>query len=308
MSNIRLYKKIKLKEPILIAGWPGMGNVALGSVDYLRRAIRAKPFAQIEMSNYAAPDSIGVNDGITSLPELPKSIFYYTSQPEIIFFESEVQVGGGGGVALMEELLDFIEVFKVRRVFTGAAFPVTVTYKEPSIVYGVVNVPELKDWLRSFDVQIMNEGQISGLNGLLLGYAFQRGMEGVCLLATMPIYAVNIPNPKASKVIIEVLSRMIGFEIDMKGLDIAIKEIEAHMARIEGKMHEVFGQMKTKESKPSIFRNEKIPDHVMERIERLFQEAKVDKKKAYLLKEELDRWGLYKEYEDRFLDLFKENQ
>ncbi|MBI4974838.1 MAG: hypothetical protein HZC19_03435 [Candidatus Omnitrophica bacterium] len=46
----------------------------------------------------------------------------------------------------------------------------------------------------------------------------------------------------------------------------------------------------------------------MEKIEKLFLEAKQDKKKASVLKRELDRWDLYKLYEDRFLDLFKENQ
>ena len=46
----------------------------------------------------------------------------------------------------------------------------------------------------------------------------------------------------------------------------------------------------------------------MEKIEKLFREAKTDKAKAILLKKELDRWDLYKLYEDRFLDLFKESQ
>lgn len=308
MGNIKVYRRIRPKGPVLIAGWPGMGNVALGSVDYLRRALKAKPFAQIEMSPYAAPDSIVVSDGVVKLPELPKSIFYYTPQPEIIFFESETQVGGGEGVALMRELLDFVVSLKVRRIFTGAAFPLTVSYKEESIVYGVANNPDLRGWLRGFNVRIMDKGQISGMNGLLLGYAAQKDIESVCLLATMPIYGVNLPNPRASKAIIEVFSRMIGFEIDMRGLDAAIKEMEAHMERIEEKMHEIFGPKKAGELKTPIFEDEKTPAHVMERIERLFQEAKVDKKKAYLLKEELDRWDLYKEYEDRFLDLFKDNQ
>ena len=34
----------------------------------------------------------------------------------------------------------------------------------------------------------------------------------------------------------------------------------------------------------------------------------LDKAKAIVLKRELDRWDLYKLYEDRFLDLFKESQ
>jgi hypothetical protein len=43
----------------------------------------------------------------------------------------------------------------------------------------------------------------------------------------------------------------------------------------------------------------------MDRIERMFKNAKQNKAKAQELKIELDKWGLYKFYEDRFLDLFE---
>ena len=42
-----------------------------------------------------------------------------------------------------------------------------------------------------------------------------------------------------------------------------------------------------------------------QRIEQLFEQAKQDRASAYELKRELDRLGVFKEYEDRFLDLFK---
>jgi len=47
---------------------------------------------------------------------------------------------------------------------------------------------------------------------------------------------------------------------------------------------------------------------VKDKIEKLFTEAQKDTTKANELKSELDKWNAYKEYEDRFLDLFKENQ
>lgn len=40
-------------------------------------------------------------------------------------------------------------------------------------------------------------------------------------------------------------------------------------------------------------------------IEQLFAEAKEERAKAYELEAELRRWGLFEEYEDRFLDLFR---
>jgi uncharacterized protein len=41
------------------------------------------------------------------------------------------------------------------------------------------------------------------------------------------------------------------------------------------------------------------------RIEQMFTEARKDRGRAMRLKDELDRLGAFKQYEDRFLDLFK---
>lgn len=43
-------------------------------------------------------------------------------------------------------------------------------------------------------------------------------------------------------------------------------------------------------------------------IERLFHEASRDRAKAYELKQELDRLGVFRDYEDRFLDLFRPSE
>ena len=44
------------------------------------------------------------------------------------------------------------------------------------------------------------------------------------------------------------------------------------------------------------------------RIDELFERAKTDRSKAFELKQELDRLGRFKEFEDRFLDLFRKSK
>jgi hypothetical protein len=48
-----------------------------------------------------------------------------------------------------------------------------------------------------------------------------------------------------------------------------------------------------------------IPNYTRHTIEQLFQEARIDQRKATELETELRRWGLFDEYEDRFLALFR---
>jgi hypothetical protein len=43
-----------------------------------------------------------------------------------------------------------------------------------------------------------------------------------------------------------------------------------------------------------------------QRIDLMFDNAAHDRSRAYELKQELDRLGVFPQYEDRFLDLFKD--
>jgi hypothetical protein len=52
----------------------------------------------------------------------------------------------------------------------------------------------------------------------------------------------------------------------------------------------------------------KLPQSAIEGIEKMFKEAQSDVAIASKLKAELDRWNVYKEYEDRFLDLFRKRK
>jgi hypothetical protein len=50
---------------------------------------------------------------------------------------------------------------------------------------------------------------------------------------------------------------------------------------------------------------ERIHAEDRRRIEELFAQARLDRSKAFELKSELDRLDVFRDFEDRFLDLFK---
>jgi len=306
-ENVRYYKNIDVVNPVMIAAWPGMGNVALGTVDYIRRKLKAVRFAEIKTDPLAALDSVEVRGGMSKIPKTPLSTFYYIKDPDIILFEGEVQPAGRSGIELLNKVLGVAADHKVTRIFTGAAFPMPISYKDISEIYGTANKESLRDYLKVSGIRLMDRGHISGLNGLMLGFAAKKGIDAVCLLATMPQYAISLPNPKASSAIIEALNKLLNISIDIRELNGYIKDMEDRMAIIEDKVKDVITlEEEPVESQP--YHEKTIPGYIMEKIEKLFVEAKGDRNKASSLKSELDRWDLYGRYEDRFLDLFKENQ
>ncbi len=301
--KLKLYssdKNVELHRPIMLATWPGMGNVAFQAIDYLRRKLKAKQLSEINISKFVTPETIQVKNGLAKLPHSPKNIIYYKKYPDLIILEGEAQFHGKAGTILMEQIISFVKELGVSKIFTGAAFPLPTSYEEPSILYGAATTNSLRNLLfDKYQVEMMEHGEIAGFNGLLLGYAKEIGIPSACLLATIPLYAMNLPNPKAARELVKTFSQILKVKIPMAELNLQVEQVEKEMMEIEDRMKEELI------TSPKGNVSGKIPLPIKQKIERLFREAKHNKHKAYKLKEELDRWNIFEAYEDRFLDLFK---
>ena len=292
-----------------------MGQVGLGACDYLRRKLDAQPFAQIDVSAYHQPEALTVEDGIGRMPDPPKQDLYYSSEPPLFIFEGDTQLSGEPGLRLAAELLDLVREHGTETVFTGAAYAMPVSFRQRPDIFGAATNEQLKAEFAALGVKPLKEGSISGLNGLLLGLAAQRGMSAACLLATMPHYAIEAPNPKASRALIQVFQRILNTSVDMSEIDDAVRQADQMFKDFEAKVNEAIQQLKDNlgarsegqqaEGEDADDRPE--PPDLLERVEKLFEEAGTDREKAVLLKQELDRWGLFHLYEDRFLDLFEKS-
>jgi len=308
--KVRLHRDIGMKKPTLLAGWPGMGNVGVGAVDYLRRELGTEVFGEIDMSEHFTPEAIVVEEGIAKLPEVPINSFSLARSPDLIFFLSEAQVSGPAALQLTNLIVDMAEKYGVERIYTCAAFAVPTSFSDETRILGVATDEKLRDSLTPHGAEILGQGIVSGLNGLLLGVAGSRGIESACLLATIPQYAISLPNPRGSRALVETLSTLLGVSVDLSGFDDPVKQMDEVMAQIEERMRAAFTDRgeegEADEDLGESVDKEEVPHYVMRRIEQLFQEVASNRDKASQLKEELDRWGLYQLYEDRFLDLFRD--
>lgn len=304
-----------IDSPEMIAGWPGMGNVGLKAVAYMRADMGAKQFARIDMSDELMPEAISVKDGLIMRPDLPETRLFYAADPSVIFVESDEQLHGSAALALMRGVLDIARNHGVRTIYTAAAFALPVSYAHDPLIYGVANDVLLRDRLGPMGVSLLQEGQVSGMNGVLLGFANDYQIPAACLMATMPQYALRLPNPKSSREIIRFFERTLGCVVNMAGLNRGVGEMDNVMGDIERRILEAMSKMGERTDPGSQQdtvarekRRSKTPEGAMLRIEQLFAELAKEKsrEKAATLKEELDRWNLYDLYEDRFLDLFKD--
>ncbi|MFB0528289.1 MAG: PAC2 family protein [bacterium] len=314
---VKLQKEPKLNSPYMVAAWPGMGNVALKAATYLKEKLKAEEFGEIEAGGFFHPVGASIKANVVEIPKFPKSKFYYwkdsRSSHDLVIFLGEAQPSLEKEYEFACEILDSVGKLGVERVYTFAAMPSVMEHTHDPKVWGVVTDPLLVKDFRDYGVSLMNEGQISGMNGLLLAVAKEKGFQGICLLGELPYYTIQIENPKSSKVVLEVLCKMLGIEVDTSELDYQAKRIEGEIEKFVDyfKLHGVHEPKKPisdeeiEKIKESLSAHTKIPDSAKEKIQRLFREAKKDISRARELKAELDRWDIYKQYEDKFLDLFK---
>ena len=238
---MKFFKDISFsKPPAVLAAWPGMGNVGIITIEFLRRKMKAELFAEIDMTPFFIPDAIVVKHGIAQFPDIPNSRFYYSADPSLIIFESDAQMGGRDGLAIIKMFLDVVDRFQVQRIFTFAAFTQPMSYRNPSQVLVACNGDSLFGKLKNSGVLPMPDGVIAGLNGLLLGVAASRRIDAGCLLGTIPNYATNFAYPKASLELIKTIAHIQNFSVDTSEIEESVGEMDQQFASIEERIREFF--------------------------------------------------------------------
>ncbi len=229
---VKLRARPKLNSPNMLAAWPGIGNVSIIVATYLARKLDFKELGEVEASYFFDPIGVVVENNVVEAPQFPQSKFYYWKNKgggsDIVLFIGEDQPASKG-YELANCVLDVGERFQVKRVYTCAAALTRIHHTEQPKVWGVATSQQVAGDLSKYDLVQRGNLQIAGLNGLLLGVAKERDIEGVCLLGEVPMYATRIQNPMAALAILNILSRILDVEIDMAELAQLASETKERM-------------------------------------------------------------------------------
>jgi len=218
-----------------IAAWPGIGNLALILARYLREKLEAEEIGEIEPCTFFEPIGVMVKDNVIEAPQFPEGKFYYwhnnNGKRDIMFFIGDEQPAYKG-YELANFVLDVAKKYRAQRVYTFAAAIAKIHHTEQPKVWAVATRPDIVEYLKGFEVVLKGRLQIAGLNGLLLGVARERGIEGICLLGEVPSYTTRIPNPKAALAVIKVLLKILGIDVDLTDLARIAEESDQQMKKL----------------------------------------------------------------------------
>lgn len=303
--------KLQLTAPWLVAVWPGMGHVAVSAGYYLLSKLGMHAFAEYEENDLFDIDHVEVKNGIVQPSGKPRNRFFVWNDPnhrhDLVVFLGEAQPPVGKH-KFCRRLVDFAMELGVERVFTFAAMATQMHPEHASRVFAAATDEANLEELKRLELQVVEDGNIGGLNGVLLGAAMERGLQGACLLGEMPHIFTQLPFPKASLAVLEVFSTIMKIEIDLSEMERQAKSVDQQLGELLSRVQEAMQSQSPDESEEfssSLNEEPKMAAADEEMIESLFGKALSDRSKAFKLKQELDRLGVFKEYEDRFLDLFK---
>jgi proteasome assembly chaperone (PAC2) family protein len=302
---------VKLKHPWLIAVWPGMGNVALNAGIYLLSKLDMNLIAEFEAGDLFDIDHVEVKGGIIQTGRRARNRLFAWTDPnkkhDVVVFLGEAQPPIGK-YSFCRQLIQHAKTLGVERVFTFAAMATQMHPEHASRIFGAATDEENLAELKRLELEVLEDGHIGGLNGVLLGAAADAGLRGACLLGEMPHIFSQLPFPKASLAILEVFTTMAGIELDFTELAEQARAMEQHLGELLARVEQAYGQREPVEEEgygAETPAEQGLSPADEQHIETMFQLAEKDRSKAFELKQELDQLGIFKDYEDRFLDLFK---
>jgi uncharacterized protein len=294
--GLQFISEPKMRNPVMFASWPGIGNIGLVATDTLRVQLAAEKFGEIEPWDFFFPKRITIRNSILETMEFPTSNFYHkkTGQQDLITFIGEEQPTDGNrpfaegrkAYQLANLVVDAAVKFGCRRLYTsGAAVSLSHHAIKPRVWIATSSLALNREMISYSNTVLMGKsegrgegGAITGLNGLILGVAKQRGLEAVCMMGEIPDYlsTAPLPYPKASRSVVELMGKILNYQFDFGPLDEMANQVNDIISGIY----------------------DKLPTDIRDRVE---QRKAIMQKRIETISEEEEKW-----MKDHIDDLFRQ--
>jgi len=223
---VKYVERPELKEPILIEGLPGVGNVGKIAAEYLKENLDTKLMVEI-FSKYLPPQVLMKGDGTMYL--VRNQLWYYKNDDgghDLIILVGDYQgMSSEGQYELSYKVLEIAREFGVKNIITLGGYGTGQLADKPR-VFGAATSLELVKELEEYGVYFSEtepSGGIVGAAGLLLGLGKEIfEMEGACLMGETSGYFTD---PRSSYYVLEAVKKYLSVDINMAELEFRSNEI-----------------------------------------------------------------------------------
>ncbi|MCF2144383.1 MAG: PAC2 family protein [Candidatus Heimdallarchaeota archaeon] len=225
---IKIVKEFNLKNGALIQCFPGQGLVGriagMQLIEYFNAERAAKIFSSYFPHLVIFQGELGklVHAELWAIPKTKPPLLILTG-------ESQPQEGPEGMFQVLSATLDLIEKWGINKVIAIGGFRPASDGDTPNVT-GFAFTEKEAAKLKEQGIKLFTEGRVSGAVGVLTALASERGLESYGLMGKVrpgerQAMAFGV-DPLASKNVLEVLTKLLGFEMDLSKMDQMINDIE----------------------------------------------------------------------------------
>ena len=232
-TEIVTLKEIDIENPIFIEALPGLGHVGKLAADHMIDELGAVKFAEIYSPTFP-PQVLVKDEGM--IENMINELYYLENVGEdnknlIILVGNTQSLSPEGQYLVCKDILDYAGQFGIERIFTLGGMVTTPQPVENPTVFGAATNEENIEVLKELEVELRsNDGGIVGASGLFLGLGVRRGINGLSLMGEIPGYFIDA---KAAEAILDKLTLLLNFEINVDKLEERAEETKEMIARAQ---------------------------------------------------------------------------
>ena len=242
-DRLRIHDSPNLREPRLVlgfSGWMDGGEVSTGTVEYLVRALAARPLAEISPEGFYAyhvpgpMEMVGllrpqtrIREGLIETFEFPANTFSCDQADDLILFsgrEPNLQ-----WESFADCILEVCRRFGVKRLYSVGSVSSLVPHTREPRLFCTTSSEPLKAQFQHYGVRFTDYEGPAGISTYLSHRCSEVGLEMVGLVATIPAY-VQGSNPKCIETMTRRLAGMLHLDLDLDDLRSLSEEYERKIA------------------------------------------------------------------------------
>jgi len=210
------------KGLIAIEGFPDIGLVGAIAASYLIEALNLRPVAIIK--SQLMPPIQAVHDGVIVEPI---KIF---GNESLLVISSEVPIPINLITPLSRALAQWLSEKKIGMLISLNGYPSQkrIDQNEPNVI-AVTNNASLIETIKQKNIEILDNGFISGVFAMLMSELASRGINAIALISQA---YENYPDPGAAAAALKAMSELINIKIDLKPLLDKADEMRVAMSNL----------------------------------------------------------------------------
>lgn len=215
--EIKEIEHMKLKNPVIIEGFPGIGMVGTICASFLADKL------QMKLIGYLASNLFPPIAAIHDYKPVSPARIYASEKHNLIVIYSEFVIPSQIVFPLAQEIISWAKKHEASAIYSLAG--IMSPQPDQQKIYGIAATKEIADKLTKAGVELIREGATQGVSGVLVAEAAAEGFPAgnVMIQTAQPL------DPRASAHLLKKFSEMIGIKLDTTPLITEAEKIETKM-------------------------------------------------------------------------------